>query len=104
MLLVGYSETVVDELASKLHPDAVYKCYVQVIDSPWNPASWRRTMKATYDIFKKLPTGSPIWVEAVQGLEFARARLAKLMQADPGDYLVYDLTNAKIVESLTGPA
>jgi hypothetical protein len=61
-------------------------------------------MKATYDIFKKHPTGSPIWVEAVQGLEFARVRIAKLVQADPGDYLLYDLKNARIVESLTGPA
>ncbi len=61
-------------------------------------------MKATYDIFKKLPSGSPIWIEAVQGLELARFRLAILVQADPGDYLLYDLKNAQIVECLTGPA
>lgn len=61
-------------------------------------------MKVTYDIFKKLPSGSPIWIEAVQGLELARIRLATLVKADPGDYLLYDLTNAKIIENSIGPA
>ena len=61
-------------------------------------------MKATYDIFKKLPSGSPIWIEAVQGLELARIRLDTLMKVDPGNYLLYDLANAKVVENLIGPA
>jgi hypothetical protein len=61
-------------------------------------------MKVTYDIFKKLPSGSPVWIEAVQGLELARIRLATLVETDPGEYLLYDLTCATVVESAIGPA
>jgi len=53
-------------------------------------------MKVTYDIFRKLP-GGPIWIEAVQDLEYARLRLAKLVESRPGDYFVYDTSSAKIV-------
>ena len=55
-------------------------------------------MKLTYDIFRRLPDGGPIWIEAVQTLEGARARLALLLEAQPGDYFVYDLVHNKIVE------
>ena len=55
-------------------------------------------MKVTYDIFRRLPDGGPIWIEAVQTLEGARARLRYLLEAQPGDYFVYDLVHNKIVE------
>ena len=55
-------------------------------------------MKVTYDIFRRLPDGGPIWIEAVQTLEGARARLACLLEAQPGDYFVYDLVQNKIIE------
>jgi hypothetical protein len=55
-------------------------------------------VKLTYDIFRRLPDGGPIWIEAVRTLEAARARLAHLMKAQPGNYFVYDLSIDKIVE------
>ena len=55
-------------------------------------------MKVTYDIFRRLPDGGPIWIEAVQTLEGAKARLRYLLEAQPGDYFVYDLVQNKIIE------
>ncbi len=55
-------------------------------------------MKRTYDIFRRLPDGGPVWIEAVQTLEGARARLMSLLEAQPGEYFVYDLVHNKIVE------
>lgn len=55
-------------------------------------------MKVTYDIFRRLPDGGPIWIEAVQTLEGARARLRYLLETQPGDYFVYDLVQNKIIE------
>lgn len=57
-------------------------------------------MKSTYDIFKNLPDIGPIWVEAVEGLDHARARLRELVNAHAGEYSLYDLTQKKIVESM----
>jgi len=55
-------------------------------------------LKRTYDIFRRLPDGGPVWIEAVQTLEDARARVTSLLEAQPGDYFVYDLIHNKIVE------
>jgi hypothetical protein len=54
-------------------------------------------MSATYDIFMAFADGGPIWIEAVQGLENAKARLMLLHEAHSGDYFVYDPTSSKIV-------
>jgi hypothetical protein len=51
----------------------------------------------TYDIFRKLPDGVPIWVEAVQTLELAHVRLDRLSKSQPGDYVVYDLTRRQVI-------
>ncbi|MFZ0969192.1 MAG: hypothetical protein WAN13_13040 [Candidatus Acidiferrales bacterium] len=55
----------------------------------------------TYDIFRKLPDGASIWIEAVQTLELARTRLANLVKTQPGDYIVYDLSRRQIVARAT---
>lgn len=55
-------------------------------------------MKVTYDIFRRLPDGGPVWIEAVLTLEGARARLKDLLETQPGDYFVYDLVQNKIIE------
>jgi hypothetical protein len=51
-----------------------------------------------YDIFRKLPDDSPLWVEAVEGLDKVEHRLADLMSSVPGDYLVYDTRSQKFIE------
>jgi hypothetical protein len=55
----------------------------------------------TYDIFRKLPDGGSIWVEAVQTLELARVRLTNLIKTQPSDYVVYDLSRRQIVARAT---
>jgi hypothetical protein len=57
----------------------------------------RAIMTVTYDIFRKLPAGEPVWVEAVQGLEDAKSRLQELATVRPGDYYIYDLGHERIV-------
>ncbi len=61
-------------------------------------------MTGTYDIFRDFPKGGPIWVEVVQGLENARARLTKLCESSPGEYFIFDSTAAKIVEKVPYPS
>jgi hypothetical protein len=57
----------------------------------------RRTVTLPYDIFRKLPEGESIWIEAVQSLELAQARLATLTKNQPGDYILYDLSRRLII-------
>jgi hypothetical protein len=54
-------------------------------------------MRIKYDIFRRSPGHGLIWVEAVQDLEIAKARISALWKACPSDYLVYDLRGARIV-------
>jgi hypothetical protein len=54
-------------------------------------------MGTKFDIFKKLPDGHPLWVRAVDGLEEARAQLARLAASSPGEYFIYSLRNSCVV-------
>jgi len=54
-------------------------------------------MERTLDIFRKLPDGHPLWVKAVDGLEEARAQLARLAASAPGEYFVYSVQQARVV-------
>lgn len=53
-------------------------------------------MKATYDIFRRIPDGGPVWIESVQGFENIKARLLQLVNFRPGEYFVFDPTTARI--------
>jgi hypothetical protein len=57
----------------------------------------RIMVDVTYDIFRKLPAGDPVWVEAVQGLQDAETRLRELVAVRPGEYYIYDLGRERIV-------
>ncbi len=54
-----------------------------------------------YDVFKKLPDGSKIWMFEVAGVHEARARLEALRNSDSVQYYVCDL-RAKRVVAMTG--
>jgi hypothetical protein len=54
-------------------------------------------MDAKFDIFKKLPDGHPMWVKAVDGLEEAKAQLARLAASSPGEYFIYSVRNGRVV-------
>jgi hypothetical protein len=44
----------------------------------------------TFDIFRTLSDGSPLWIEAVQGVENVKQRLIQLQTIAPEKYRVYD--------------
>jgi hypothetical protein len=50
----------------------------------------------TFDIFKKLPDGQPIWVKAVEGLEEAKRQLTQMSTRAPGDYFICNLRNGQM--------
>jgi hypothetical protein len=57
---------------------------------------------APYDILKKDVLGNPIWVEAVQDLRKATARIEELALHSPGEYLVFNQQTSQIVPALVG--
>ena len=56
-------------------------------------------MAAKFDIFKKLPDGHPLWVEAVDGLDEARSLLARLATNSPGEYFIFNVQNGCVVQT-----
>ena len=56
-------------------------------------------MNETYDIFREFAESGPIWIEAVHGLENAKARLTTLLEAHPGNYFIYDPLASKVIAS-----
>jgi len=54
-------------------------------------------MKAPYDILRKDALGIPIWVEAVESLEQAAARLKELARRSPGEYIVFSQKTSQFV-------
>lgn len=56
-------------------------------------------MDAKFDIFKRLPDGDPIWVQAIDGIEQAREQLARLASTTPGEYFIYDVHVGCVVQS-----
>lgn len=55
-------------------------------------------MGRTYDIFKKTPDNSPIWVDSVNGLEALKQRLVHLASTRPDEYVVYDHGSQKFID------
>ncbi len=61
-------------------------------------------MNRTYDIFRTLSDSTPIWVDAVVGLEQARKRLTELPGVESTEYLIYDSRMATFVKPHTSGA
>ena len=60
-------------------------------------------MVGSFEIFKLVESGEPVWLEAAQGLESAIARVEVLQQQAPGDYMVYShRTGKRIVFNARG--
>ena len=54
-------------------------------------------MDSTFDIFKITSDGPP-WVEAVQGLEKAKERMAHLALTSPGEYFIHSQEQGVVVK------
>jgi hypothetical protein len=52
----------------------------------------------TYDIFKDDAIGSPLWIEAIQGLERAMKRMEELAASEESDYYLFCAQAGKIVQ------
>ena len=46
-------------------------------------------MEPIFDIFSRLPDGSPLWLESIEGLAKAQERLERLAKLNPGEYFIY---------------
>jgi hypothetical protein len=56
-----------------------------------------KSMNRPYDIFRKAPDGSKMWLAAVDSLREAEMYLRELQQAGPCEYYVCDLSARKVV-------
>jgi hypothetical protein len=54
-----------------------------------------------FDIYKRLRNGKPIWITAVPEIEEARARVNRLEDIAPGEYLIYSEEKGLVVERVT---
>ncbi|HEU5410823.1 MAG TPA: hypothetical protein VFU57_07370 [Candidatus Acidoferrales bacterium] len=54
----------------------------------------------TFDIFRTLPDGTPLWIEAVKGIENTRNRLIELDRIAPDKYRVYDSVSNRFIDIL----
>ena len=57
-------------------------------------------MEPIFDIFSRLPDGSPVWVESIEGLEKAQKRLDRLAELNPGEYFIYSEEIGGVVRRL----
>jgi hypothetical protein len=53
-------------------------------------------MDMKFDIFLRLPDGKPLWVQAVEGYEKAKAQLQELVQVSPGEYFIFNSRTGQI--------
>jgi len=55
-------------------------------------------MEMKVDIFRRLPDGKPLWVEAVVGYEKAKVHIQELIQVSPGEYFIFDSRTGQILK------
>lgn len=75
------------------HPGTGHECALY----SWSAIILGGNVTLTLDIFKRLPDGQPEWIEAVEGLEEAKARLTRLALNSPADYFIYSVAHQTVV-------
>jgi hypothetical protein len=58
-------------------------------------------MQTPFDLLRRDPDGSFIWLEAAADLVLARTRLRELASRAPGEYVLFDHTIQKTVEKVS---
>jgi hypothetical protein len=53
-----------------------------------------------YDILRRDAHGTLIWLEAVESLEIAKARILELSQHLPGEYIVFHSATSRIMNKV----
>jgi hypothetical protein len=54
-------------------------------------------MEQVFDIFSRLPDGTPMWLESVEGFDEAKNRVKILARFRPGKYFIYSEQRAGVV-------
>jgi len=57
----------------------------------------------SFDLLRRDPDGSFIWLEAAADLVLARTRLRELASRAPGEYVLFDHTSQKTIEKVSNP-
>ena len=60
-------------------------------------------MQTPFDLLRRDPDGTFIWLEAAADLPRARARLRELASRAPGEYLLFDHTSQETIEKVNSP-
>jgi hypothetical protein len=60
-------------------------------------------MNRDYDLFEKMPDGSLIWRDFVQGLDKARIKLAHLSTLSPNEFYAMHMPTKEIVARVNIP-
>jgi hypothetical protein len=79
-------------------PKAGEKQKVANLVSSETNSSWRVPMPAKYDIFKKTPDNSVLWIEEVEDISRARKRLVALTSTSPAEYRLFDQSLEQFVD------
>jgi hypothetical protein len=61
-------------------------------------------MQTSFDLLRRDPDGSFIWLEAATDMASARARLRELACRVPGEYVLFDHTKQETVEEFSSLA
>jgi hypothetical protein len=61
-------------------------------------------MQNPFDLLRRDPDGSFIWLEAAADLTMARARLRELASRCAGEYVLFDHTTHETVEKISNQA
>lgn len=51
----------------------------------------------TFDIFRNLPDGQPMWIKAVKGFDEAKRELSELAELSPGDYFIFNTRTGRAI-------
>ena len=58
-------------------------------------------MQISFDLLRRDPDGSFIWIEAAADLVLARARLRELASRTPGEYVLFDQIRQETIEKVS---
>jgi hypothetical protein len=56
-------------------------------------------MDGKFDVFRKLPDGQPLWIQAVDGLHEAKLLSLRLAASSPGEYFIYNPRDGSITSA-----
>ena len=57
-------------------------------------------MDGKFDVFRRLPDGQPLWIQAVDGLHEAKLLSLRLAATSPGEYFIYNPRDGSIISAL----